>query len=144
MTPDNVRLVRQTWSQVAAAGPAAATLFYEQLFAADPSLRALFRSPMDEQGARLLKMLDLAVAGLAEPQRLLPALRALGERHVQYGVHDAHYATVGQALLRTLELALGEAFTPAVRSAWTEVYGLVAKTMRDAAAESTACRLTSA
>lgn len=133
MTPDTVRLVRESWAQVAAAGPAAAALFYEQLFAADPSLRALFRSPMDEQGARLLQMLGLAVEGLAEPQRLLPTLRALGERHGRYGVRDAHYATVGAALLRTLERALGAAFTPAVRTAWEDVYGIVAHTMRDAA-----------
>jgi methyl-accepting chemotaxis protein len=133
MTPDTVRIVQDSWSQVAAAGPAAATLFYEQLFADDPRLRQLFRSPMDEQGARLLQMLGTAVAGLAEPQRLLPTLRALGERHVRYGVRDEHYAIVGRALLRTLALALGEAFTPAVRAAWAEVYGIVAQTMREAA-----------
>lgn len=133
MTPDTVRIVQDSWSQVAAAGPAAATLFYEQLFAEDPTLRALFRSPLDEQGARLLQMLGMAVAGLAEPQRLLPSLRALGQRHVHYGVRDEHYASVGAALLRTLQLALGEAFTPAVRAAWTEVYGVVAQAMREAA-----------
>lgn len=133
MTPDTVRLVRDSWAQVAAAGPAAAALFYAQLFEIDPALRALFRSPLDEQGARLLRMLDQAVAGLDAPERLLPALRALGERHRGYGVRDAHYASVGQALLRTLALALGDAFAPAVRAAWAEVYEVVARTMCDAA-----------
>lgn len=133
MTPDTLRLVRDSWARAASAGPAAAALFYEQLFALDPSLRRLFRTPLDEQGARLLQMLGQAVDGLADPARLLPVLRALGARHARYGVQDAHYASVGQALLRTLELALGEGFTPAVRAAWVEVYGLVAQTMREAA-----------
>jgi hemoglobin-like flavoprotein len=133
MTPDTVRTVRETWAPVAAAGPAAAALFYEQLFATDPTLRPLFRAPLHEQGARLVQMLDAAVAGLGEPQRLLPMLRALGARHAGYGVREAHYASVGQALLRTLELALGEAFTPAVRAAWAEVYGVVAQAMREGA-----------
>lgn len=133
MTPDTVRLVRESWLQAAAAGPAAAALFYAQLFEIDPALRTLFRAPLAEQGARLMRMLDQAVAGLDAPERLLPTLQALGERHRGYGVRDAHYASVGQALLRTLALALGDAFTPAVQAAWAEVYGVVARTMCEGA-----------
>ena len=50
-----------------------------------------------------------------------------------YGVREAHYATVGAALLWTLEAGLGEAFTPAVRAAWTTAYGTLATVMIDAA-----------
>ena len=46
-----------------------------------------------------------------------------------------HYDTVGAALLWTLEQGLGEAFTPDVKSAWTTVYGVLATTMKDAAAK---------
>ncbi len=42
---------------------------------------------------------------------------------------------VGQALLWTLEKALGRAFTPELRHAWTTVYTLVATTMQEAASE---------
>ena len=48
-------------------------------------------------------------------------------------MQDAHYDTVGAALLLTLSQGLGEGFTPAVRAAWTEVYGVMAKVMKDAA-----------
>jgi hemoglobin-like flavoprotein len=41
---------------------------------------------------------------------------------------------VGAALLWTLEKGLGRAFTPEMRDAWATVYGLLASTMRNAAA----------
>jgi len=52
---------------------------------------------------------------------------------VGYGVHQDHYATVGVALLGTLEKALGEDFTSEVKEAWSLVYKLLAATMMDAA-----------
>jgi len=56
----------------------------------------------------------------------------LGKRHAGHGEKEAHYATVGAALLRTLGQGLGTAFTPAVKAAWTEVYGVMAQVMQDA------------
>jgi hemoglobin-like flavoprotein len=53
-------------------------------------------------------------------------------------VRDEHYETVGAALLWTLEKGLGDAFTPDVRAAWTAVYGVLASTMKRAAASQAA------
>jgi hemoglobin-like flavoprotein len=55
-------------------------------------------------------------------------------------VRDEHYDVVGAALLKTLSQGLGDDFTPAVREAWTGVYGLVAATMMAAAREASAER----
>ena len=43
-----------------------------------------------------------------------------------------HYGAVGAALLHTLDTGLGEAFTPEVKSAWTETYDLLSGVMMDA------------
>jgi hemoglobin-like flavoprotein len=67
-------------------------------------------------------MLALAVSSLDRMEQLLPAVRSLGARHVEYGVQDKDYDTVGQALLWTLGKGLGEAFTPEVEVAWSNVY----------------------
>ena len=133
MTPQQIAAVRSSFALVEPIADQAAALFYANLFAADPSLRLLFRSDMREQGKRLLQMIGAAVRLLDHPSRLLPTLHALGARHVDYGVRDAHYAVVGAALLRTLEQGLGDAFTPAVREAWTAMYGFVAHEMQSAA-----------
>lgn len=79
-----------------------------------------------------MQMIGVAVSKLDDLDTLIPALQALGRRHVPYGVLPEHYPTVGAALLKTLEQGLGAAFTPAVKAAWTEVYGVMAKVMIDA------------
>ena len=130
MKPQQIAAIRASFALVEPIVDQAAALFYTNLFDADPSLRPLFRGDMREQGRRLMQMIGAAVRLLDHPSRLLPALHALGARHAGYGVRDVHYATVGAALLRTLEQGLGDAFTPAVREAWTEMYELVAGEMQ--------------
>ncbi len=134
MNDHSISLVRESFDLVEPIAPQAAALFYAHLFAADPSLQALFRGDMVAQGARLMHMIGVAVARLDEPDLLMPALRQLGARHGGYGVRDAHYDTVGGALLKTLEQGLGAAWTPEVESAWIDVYGVMAATMKQAAA----------
>src|ERR1700722_13562116 len=115
MTPSEVAAVRSTFAMVAPNARAAGVLFYGKLFALDPSLRSLFHGDIDEQAAKLMQVLAFAVANLEKPDALLPAVRALGQRHAGHGVKPPHYATVGAALLQTLETGLGDAFTPDVK-----------------------------
>jgi nitric oxide dioxygenase len=133
MTPEQILLVRASFAQVKALGDQAAALFYERLFALDPSLRALFKGDPAVQRAKLLAALAMVVDALDRLHDVLPAVRDLGRRHARYGVLTEHYATVGSALIWTLEQRLGAAFTPAARRAWIDAYGLLAWTMLAAA-----------
>ena len=133
MNRQQIDLVRASFALVQPIATQAAAIFYDKLFAADPSLRTLFRGDMAHQGERLMTMIGSAVGLLDRPDTLLPVLRQLGARHGGYGVVDAHYASVGTALLQTLEQGLGAAFTPEVRDAWVETYGLISRTMIEAA-----------
>ena len=135
MKIDQIALVEQSFDQVKPIAPRAAAMFYERLFELDPSLRPLFRGDLARQGQMLMAMIAGAVKGLRNIPQLAPVLRQLGARHIGYGVEDAHYATVGKALLWTLEQGLGHAFTPEVREAWTIAYGLLAGTMQEGARE---------
>ena len=132
MQAHHMPLVRNSFALVQPIAAQAAAIFYNHLFAADPSLRALFRGDMVHQGERLMTMIGSAVGLLDQPEVLLPVLRNLGARHDSYGVVDTHYATVGGALLLTLEQGLGDAFTSEVREAWTAMYGVVSRTMIEA------------
>ncbi|HEU4886172.1 MAG TPA: globin family protein [Longimicrobium sp.] len=132
------QLVQESWMQVEPIADRAATLFYDRLFELDPALRPMFPSTdLREQKKKLMQTLTVAVRSLYRLDELTPALEALGRRHAGYRVQDAHYETVGQALLWTLEQGLGAAFTPGVRDAWVETYQLVASVMKRAAREST-------
>lgn len=134
MTPESKALVQESWTLVEPIADTAAELFYGRLFELDPSLRSMFRGDMKEQGKKLMQMITVVVRGLNRLDDLVPAIEALGRRHVGYGVKDSHYDTVAAALLWTLEQGLGAAFTPAVKAAWTEAYTLLATVMKRAAA----------
>lgn len=94
----------------------------------------MFTSDIKEQGRKLMMMITTAVRGLDNLGALVPAVQALGRRHTGYGVKDEHYATVGYALLWTLEQGLGSDFTPETKEAWAVVHTTLADTMKSAAA----------
>ncbi len=134
MTPQQVTLVQTSWEKCVPIADQAAALFYGKLFELDPNLKPLFKSDLKEQGKKLMTMITMVVRGLNDLGRLVPAVEDLGRRHVGYGVKDTHYATVGAALLWTLEQGLGNDFTPEVKDAWGTAYGVLATTMQKAAA----------
>jgi hemoglobin-like flavoprotein len=134
MTPDQVKLVQESFAKVAPIADKAADLFYDRLFAIAPELRALFPEELKSQKIKLMQMLATAVNNLHQMEKIVPAVQDLGKRHAGYGVTDTHYEPVGAALLWTLEQGLGPAFTPPTREAWTATYATVASLMKDAAA----------
>ncbi len=132
MSPAEITLVKDSFRKIVPIADQAAALFYARLFELDPALRPMFRGDMREQGRKLMTMIATAVAALERLDTLVPAVRQLGARHAGYGVREEHYATVGEALLWTLEKGLGPEFTPAVKQAWTTTYTLLSHTMMEA------------
>jgi hemoglobin-like flavoprotein len=134
MTNEQIKLVQDSFRQVAPIAETAAQLFYARLFELDPDLELLFKGNLTEQGRKLMQMIGMAVNSLDRLEQILPAMQSLGARHVKYGVRDKDYETVGQALLWTLHKGLDEAFTPEVEEAWTNVYTTLASAMQSGAA----------
>jgi hemoglobin-like flavoprotein len=122
MTPEQVRLVQESFAKVAPISDQAAKLFYSRLFEIAPETKPLFHGDMDEQGRKLMATLGVVVAGLSKLDSILPAASALAKRHVGYGVKPSHYTPVGAALLWTLEQGLGADWTPPLAEAWTAAY----------------------
>jgi hemoglobin-like flavoprotein len=122
MTPDQVKLVQQTFSQVAPISDQAATFFYNRLFEIAPQVKSMFPTDLTEQRKKLMATLAVVVNGLSDLPSILPAASALAKRHVAYGAKPDHYPVVGSALLWTLEKGLGAGWTPDVASVWTTAY----------------------
>jgi nitric oxide dioxygenase len=122
MTPEQVKLVQDSFAKVAPISGQAAELFYGRLFEVAPQVRAMFPDDMTEQRKKLMAALAIVVGGLTNLEAILPAASALAKRHVEYGAEPAHYPVVGEALLWTLEKGLGSSWTPEVASAWTAAY----------------------
>ena len=82
-----------------------------------------------------MAMINTAVNALDKLESIVPAVQDLGKRHVDYGVTDTMYDSVGEALIWTLGQGLGEEFTDEVKAAWLETYTILATTMKDASKE---------
>lgn len=132
MTNDQKRLVKTSFQKISPIADTAASLFYARLFQLDPQLKHLFGGDMKEQGRKLMQMIATAVDHVDDLTPVVPAVQALGRRHIDYGVRAQDYETVAHALLDTLEQGLGDDFTPATRTAWTALYTSIATTMQGA------------
>jgi hemoglobin-like flavoprotein len=136
------RVIQDTWRLVVPIAETAADLFYRRLFELRPDYQAFFTSDMASQKRKLLAMLGFIVKSLdwteeewreavSEENDLFLIMLALGRRHSSlYKIPDEAYATVGEALIWTLDYGLGKRFDAEARAAWTEVYTLISMTMK--------------
>jgi len=133
MTPEQVQLVRLSFTKVMAVKMDAARRFYERLFTLAPEVRPMFADDIESQARKLMDTLAIAIGSLRDPAMLNRILDGLATRHAAYGVRDEHYDKVGEALIWTLEKSLGDDFTPQIKSAWISLYAAIAAQMRAAA-----------
>ena len=110
-------------------------VFYSRLFAAAPAVRPLFAgTDLRRQKGMLLGALVLLRKSLRDLDRIVPALRDMGARHVAYGARAEHYPVVGEALIASMAEIAGDAWRPEYAQAWAAAYGIVAATMMEGAA----------
>lgn len=129
MTPQQKQIVKDTWSAVIPIQEQAAAMFYERLFSEHPEVKPLFKGDMQEQGEKLMNMLDQAVNSLDDIESVTKPLKEAGAAHKEYGVQEADYGKVGACLLWTLEQGLGEAYNPSVEDAWSTTYDTLSSVM---------------
>jgi len=134
------KYVTTTWAAVEGVGLEAAGIdLFKNIFAIAPEALQLF-SFKDEKdlynsdglkahAVGVMKAVGMAVASLDDLERLAPKLKSLGKLHVGKGVLPEHYQVVGEALIKTLQSHLKEAFTEDVKAAWIQVYGVVQENM---------------
>jgi hemoglobin-like flavoprotein len=138
MTPAQIDAVKTSFARVLPIADQAGMLFYDRLFTLDPSLRPLFKGDIAAQSKKLMQIIAVAVGSLDRLETIVPAVQALGARHKEYGVAEAHYDTVAAALFWTLEQGLGPDFTPEVATSWGAAYAVLSDTMKTAARKAAA------
>ncbi len=132
MHAQQIQLVQHAFRNLRPVPQRAAENFYQRLFALDPTARAMFGEDMTEQKAKLMEMLNVVLNGLDHLGDMADILQRLGARHHGYGATPKHYDYAETALLGMLEDELGTEFTPAVRQAWQEAYGVLRRAMLSA------------
>jgi hemoglobin-like flavoprotein len=132
----NVALLRSSFELVIDRQPQLTHRFYEILFERYPQAKPLFRRNAPAQQEKMLNDALVAVLDHLEDAPWLSAtLKALGAKHVGYGVTDEMYGWVGASLIATLAEAGGPYWTPDLAKAWTEAYGAISGLMQAGAAE---------
>jgi len=146
----DIDLIQQTFAKVAELGAnAVGRVLFDNIFSIAPGAKALFpfvhndknwREPgsrFEKHAIAVVTTTATAVSLLTDLPTLVPVLKALGLKHVGYGVIPDHYDVVGQALIQSLASALGENFTPAVKNAYLKMWGVVKETMLSETKEAT-------
>jgi hemoglobin-like flavoprotein len=119
---------------VAPRGDELMDVFYARLFAAAPAVRPLFAgTDLRRQKGMLLGALVLLRKSLRDLDRIVPALREMGARHVSYGARPEHYPVVGEVLIASMAEIAGDDWRPEYEAAWATAYGIVAATMIEGA-----------
>ncbi|WP_372667370.1 globin domain-containing protein [Amycolatopsis kentuckyensis] len=127
------RLIRESFAEIEPKADELAQYFYGALFVIAPDCRDMFPVTMASQRSRLLRALVYVVQMVDRPDELVTFLAQLGRDHRKFAVVTRHYDAVGIALLAALKRFLKQKWTHEVECAWTTAYGLIAKTMREAA-----------
>ena len=130
----NVPLLRESFELVLAKSPELTHRFYEILFERYPATQEMFpKGRLGQQENMLAQALVAVVDHLEDAPWLVSTLHGLGARHVNYGVTDAMYAWVGDALLATLREVAAEAWNAELEQAWSDAYGAIAGLMKEGA-----------
>ena len=126
----NVTMLRSSFELVIGRAPNLTHRFYEILFANHPEAKPLFSRKAAEQQEKMLTSALVAVLDhLEDAPWLVEQLGALGKKHVEYGVTEAMYPWVGEALLATLAEVAAAEWTPALASEWGAAYGAITSLM---------------
>lgn len=136
LNDQQIKAIRSSWGKVLPNKEEHGKLLFYKVFEMAPHLKDLFPFGSDltqpqftEHALRVMNTIDLAVKNLDNPDVLVPALKELGRVHAMFQLTNREFEYVGQALLSVLEEGLGEAFTPALKAAWTDLYAIITDIM---------------
>lgn len=104
--------------------------FYRIMFENNPEVKSMFNMDKQESGEqpKALAMTVLAAAqNIDNLEVLLPAVKKIGQVHVNKNVGPEHYPIVGKNLLLAIKEVLGDKATDEVINAWAEAYEVIAK-----------------
>ncbi|BAY22103.1 globin domain protein [Calothrix sp. NIES-2100] len=134
-----IEILVTSFEKIKPCGDEFAASFYENLFKAHPEMKPLFtKTDIKNQEKKLLNSLVLVVENLRAPEALGSVLKALGARHVSYGIIPKYYRPLGEVLLVTFEQYLQPNWTPEIKKAWLDAFRAITALMLKGAAEESA------
>jgi hemoglobin-like flavoprotein len=114
-----VARLRNSFNSMLGHGEALADVFYADLFAKYPELRALFQSAdMRALKKKLLQTLEWVMLNLDRPVDVRVAARELGKKHEGFGVKPEFYPIVRDTLVGAMGKVSGQEWTRELEADW--------------------------
>ena len=134
LSSKTVEIIKSTVPALKEHGLEITTTFYKTMFENHPEVKEMFNMDKQESLAqpKALAMTVLAAAeNIDRLEVLLPAVKKIGQVHVNSNVKPEHYPIVGKNLLIAIKEVLGDNATEEVIEAWSEAYDVIAKVFID-------------
>ena len=113
----SARLIRETFSFVAANPEAAMEHFYARLFVHHPEIRSMFPHAMRDHMGRVFQALAHIAQNIGSPEALNSCLGQLGRHHRKFGVKGRHYEPFLAGLADTVRHFSGDYWTDEAQAA---------------------------
>jgi nitric oxide dioxygenase len=131
LSPETLSVVQATAPVVAAHADQITAHFYPRMFNAHPELLRVFNQGNQATGEQSKALAGSVVAyavQLIDPESpsFDHVMRRIAYKHVSLGIRPEQYTIVGEHLLASVGEVLGDAVTPEIAAAWSEVYWLFA------------------
>lgn len=134
LSQKTIDIVKSTVPVLKEHGMEITTTFYKTMFKNNPEVKSMFNMNKQESGEqpKALAMTILEAAqNIDNLEVLLPAVKKIGQIHVNTNVKPEHYPIVGKNLLLAIKEVLGDAATDEVLQAWSEAYEVISQVFID-------------
>jgi len=127
LSPEALSVVQATAPVVAAHADQITANFYPRMFNAHPELLRVFNQGNQATGEQSKALAGSVVAYAVQLIDLVApsfghVMRRIAYKHVSLGIRPEQYTIVGEHLLASVGEVLGDAITPDIAAAWSEVY----------------------
>jgi nitric oxide dioxygenase len=131
LSPEALSVVQATAPVVAAHADQITANFYPRMFNAHPELLRVFNQGKQATGEQSKALAGSVVAyavQLIDPEApsFEHVMHRIAYKHISLGIRPEQYTIVGEHLLASVGEVLGDAVTPEIAAAWSEVYWLFA------------------
>ena len=130
LSQKTIEIVKSTVPVLKEHGLEITKTFYKTMFTNNPEVKEMFNMDKQESGEqpKALAMTILAAAqNIDNLEVLLPAVKKIGNIHVNSNVKPEHYPIVGKHLLGAIKEVLGDNATDEIIDAWAKTYGVLSE-----------------
>ena len=129
-----IEIVKSTVPFLKERGTELTKKFYELMFTNNPEVKPMFdmeKQKSGEQPANLAGAVLAAAQNIDNLENILPAVKKIGQTHVNKKVLPEQYPIVGYNLLEAMKAVLGDLATDELIEAWGKAYEVIAKVFID-------------